>query len=59
MPADSQARKSSTTYQSRIVDADPMGFKALERLMDKRTTCGAECHFVNKELIEKFFAEMD
>lgn len=59
LPADSQARKSSTTYQSRIVDADPMGFKALERLMDKRTTCGAECHFVNKELIEKFFAEMD
>ncbi|MGN0281800.1 MAG: right-handed parallel beta-helix repeat-containing protein, partial [Prevotella sp.] len=59
LPTDANARKASDKYQRTIIDADPTGFKALESLMDKKTTCGAECHFVNKELIEKFFAEMD
>lgn len=59
MPADNAAHVASAFYKEKVLDVDAKGFKGLECLMDRKTVCGASCHFVNKELIEKFFADIE
>lgn len=58
-PTDASAHSESQVYKQQVTDVDATGYKGLQRLMDRTTVCGAECHFVNKELIEKFFGEMN
>ena len=59
LPSDSGSRTTSRFYQRQVVDKDAQGYAGLLQLMDKKSVCGQECHFVNKEKIETFFAGMD
>ncbi len=56
--SDTAPQTVSPVYQQRVLDVAPTGYAALYSLMDTRMMFGQECHFVNKELVEQFFAEM-
>lgn len=58
MPTDDGARFSSEFYKENVLDIDPEGYKAFDKILDKIEVCGVEGRFVNKEKMEKFFNEL-
>lgn len=57
---DKKAHFASSVYQSKVLDVDPEGYKALQNLlMEKREVGGRDHYFIKKEAIEAFFADMN
>ena len=59
LPGDKAGRTVSHYYQQQVIDKDAKGYAGLLQLMDRKNICGQDCHFVNKEKIERFFSLMD
>lgn len=56
--SDTAPQTANPIYQQRVIDIDANGYTALYSLMDTRTMFGQKTHFVNKQAIEQFFADL-
>lgn len=59
LPSDGTLKTSNVLYQQKVLDVDKDGYQGLYTLMDERQSGSETCHFVNKESIEDFFANME
>lgn len=59
LPSDKKMKTSSAYYRKEVLTIDPNGYKGLQKLMKPKTICGVRGLFVDKNLIEDFFKNLN